>query len=475
LEGKKHLTPARLLITILALGTLLRVITALVMGDQVEILPGIFDQLSYDRLSQNVLAGNGFSFDQDWWPVTRAGEPTAHWSYAMTLYLVGVYRLLGYHPLAARLIQAVFSGILMPWLVYRLTRRTFRFKQETQVDDRKWEQSQIIALLAAVWTALYGYFIYYSAALMTETFYITCILWTLDIAQRIHQSLVKVRRENNNYWLYLELGLAAGLAVLFRQAFLLFVPFLFGWLWWAQWRFLRLVSVGRAWLPQKGLVAGCLITALVIMAFILPFTAYNYTRFQRFVLLNTNSGYAFFWANHPVHGNKFIPLFTEEMPSYQELIPEELRNLDEAAIDQALLKIGFDYVRSAPGRYLLLSLSRIPEHFIFWPLPTSPLLSNLTRVGSLGVVLPFFLAGLATWMNDIRRKQVDGLELAVLLLLFLVVYSSLHIFSWAGIRYRLPVDPVLVIFAAYGLCSLAGWMISKFMARPRPGGRAADS
>ncbi len=463
---RKFLRPVVVLAIILCASALLRISVALVMGDQVEILPGIYDQLSYHGLAQNVLAGNGFSFDQDWWPVTRAGEPTAHWSYAMTLYLVAVYKIFGVHPLAARLIQAIATGILMPWLVYRLARRTFRFKQEVIVGDSTWEASQIIALLAAAWTAFYGYFIYYSAALMTETFYITCILWTLDVAQRIPEKTVEGSLKKRWALLYLKLGLAVGLAVLFRQAFLLFLPFLFAWLWWAQ---VRMQSgepnLRRSWLPSKRLVWGGLATLAVVAVLILPFTAYNYTRFQRFVLLNTNSGYAFFWANHPVHGYKFVPLFTEGMPSYQELIPEELRSLDEAALDQELLRIGLGFVFDEPLRYISLSLTRIPEHFIFWPLQTSPLLSNLTRTGSLGVALPFSIAGIIFMSVHFRRNDFQYPAASILLLLFFFVYAGIHILTWAGIRYRLPVDPILILFASYGLFQLIVTVQKRFKLR----------
>jgi hypothetical protein len=467
----KNITPTRLLVIILAVGILLRVVVALVMGDRVEVLPGIFDQLSYDRLAQNVLAGNGFSFEQDWWPLTRAGEPTAHWSYAMTLYLVGVYRIFGQHPLAARLIQAIAGGILMPWLVYHLAKRTFRTRKETEESEHAWGFEEVAALLAAAWTAFYGYFIYYAAALMTETFYITCILWTLDCAQRIAErtapSPEKAEKKQGKLrnWLYLELGLAAGMTILFRQAFLLFLPFLFAWLRWASSRQQRPASQAGdrrgshfAWLPKKSLVVGNLATVLVIGVMILPFTAFNYTRFHRFVLLNTNSGYAFFWANHPSLGVKPISLSEENAPPYQQLIPEELRSLDEAALDQALLKIGFGYILSDPKRYLQLSLARIPEHFIFWPLPNSPLLSNLTRVGSLGVALPFSFLGLISWAIHFYRRSFLFPQASILLLIFLLIYTNIHVFSWAGIRYRLPVDPFLIMFSAYGLLSSVSWL-----------------
>jgi hypothetical protein len=42
-----------------------------------------------------------------------------------------------------------------------------------------------------------------------------------------------------------------------------------------------------------------------------------------------------------------------------------------------------------------------------------------------------------------------------LLMLFMVVYSGIHILTWTLIRYRLPVDAVLIPFAALALVDLA--------------------
>jgi hypothetical protein len=90
---------------------------------------------------------------------------------------------------------------------------------------------------------------------------------------------------------------------------------------------------------------------------IIPFTIYNFSRFNRFVLLNTNAGYALFWANHPIYGNKFIPILPGG--TYQELIPNEIRNLDEAALDQELLRRGIHFILDDPLRYIELSISQI--------------------------------------------------------------------------------------------------------------------
>ena len=84
--------PASLgLLGIIVVSVALRLASALLQGDAVTPLPGIYDQLSYDELARRLLAGHGFTFPTDWWPATRAGEPTGHWSYLYTLFLAATY------------------------------------------------------------------------------------------------------------------------------------------------------------------------------------------------------------------------------------------------------------------------------------------------------------------------------------------------------------------------------------------------
>ena len=69
----------------------------------------------------------------------------------------------------------------MPWLVYRLGKRTF--------DHR-------VGLVGAAAIAVYIYLVYYSATLMTEPFYIVAWLWALDVLQRIGEAA----REQGRCW-----------------------------------------------------------------------------------------------------------------------------------------------------------------------------------------------------------------------------------------------------------------------------------
>ena len=62
------------------------------------------------------------------------------------------------------------------------------------------------------------------------------------------------------------------------------------------------------------------------------------------------------------------------------------------------------------------------------------------------------------WLEVKAKVRATGgvFSTSALTLLFVLFYSALHIFTWAMSRYRLPVDAVLLIFAAVGIADLAG-------------------
>jgi hypothetical protein len=321
-------------------------------------------------------------------------------------------------------------------------------------------------MLSAGLTAVYIYFVYYAATLMTEPFYISAILASLYLvvvlagtgAARSPEGRARTAGGERvlppaNWAFYAALGFTLAVAVLLRQLFLLIVPFLILWLAAAIAKQTSLSALLR-WLPSA------LLPLIILVLAIIPFSLYNAARFQRFVLLNTNAGYAFFWANHPVYGNRFQGILPPELGTYQDLIPAELHTLDEAALDRALLQRGFEFIRQDPLRYAMLSLSRIPVYFKFWPSPQSSLISNISRVLSFGIFWPFMLYGLllSTRKPQAANPQTLAVEPRALLHIFIALYSGVHLLSWSLIRYRLPVDAVLLIFAALAFTNLWEWI-----------------
>jgi 4-amino-4-deoxy-L-arabinose transferase-like glycosyltransferase len=405
------------LLIILILALLLRVGAAFYLGEDLvgEQQERAQDQVTYDALAQSLLAGRGYSFEQDWYPgFTPAGEQTAHWSFFYPLFLAGVYGVFGHHPLAARLLQALVSGGLSIWLIYHLGRRL---------------AGERVGLLAAFLGAVYAYFIYYDAALMTESFFTlgTLAIFTLSFElvgiRKAKDAMVPIRWSG----LWLLLGVALGLTTLLRQTLLLFLPFWLVWIYWAGWKKIRwyepLISLG------------------VLIICILPWTVRNYIVYKAFLPLNSNAGYALYSANHPDHGTQFDQDYAAHLPD--DLIG---KGLNEAQWNTALTQRGLQFILDDPRRYLLLSLDRIPIFFNAWFSPESSLVSNLMRVLSFGLYLPFFVYGLVLSLHDARDFT--------LIYLFILIFSAIHILTWASVRYRLPIDALMMPLAAMALLDL---------------------
>jgi len=395
----------QLLKLILVAAVLIRIPIALYMGDIVTVLPGIHDQLSYDALARSLLEGRGYSFTENWYPFTKANTPTAHWSFLYPLYLAGIYAVTGYHPLVARLIQGAVGGALLCFLVYKIGRRVV---------------NEDTGLVGAGLAAVYGYFIYYNVALMTETFFIVLVLLTLYLSLEL--------KENPTVMRWIGLGFSLGLACLLRQTVLLFAPFLLFWL------LIELRGKGVRWLYFALPVA-------IISLLVIPWTIRNYQVYREFLLLNSNAGYALFASNNPNLGTNW----NNELVVVP--VPEELEGQNEAELDRALTHRGIEFIVSDPERYVLLALDKTLEYFWFWPSSDSSRISNLNRVLSFGLYLPFMLYGL--WLSLSRWRNF------VVLYLFIVIHTGIHLLSWPAPRYRLTVDAVSMIFAALALIELA--------------------
>ena len=397
-----------------------------------------------------------------------------------------------------------------------------------------------IPLLAAFLSAIYAYFALYGAMVQTEAFFICALLWSLERALALGDAFASQRSVRDpgarhlasaghlmantsrggedagrsrvtaytaataptvpqssifNFQSSITLGLSLGVATLLRQSILPWVAVMFVWLIWTGWKVvpakagprLKVVPAKAGAESTKVDLAGVLRTpvaavltaGIVMVACIAPFTIRNYVAYDNFLLLNSNAGYALYSAQHPAHGTSFQEYWAAPLP-------EELagQGLNEAEWDDALMARGIGFVLAEPGRYLLLSLSRVRDYMEFWPTADSSLVFNVGRVLSIGVFLPFMLYGMWLAVTDGRRKKEEGrsdlqpstsgqlrpaklarwpnlqpffhLRSSFFLLAFIAFYSVLHIATWAMSRYRLPVDAVALIFAAGAIAHLWG-------------------
>ncbi len=447
---------------IILLAILLRLGIGLYLGDTV---PDNTDETSYSALGARLATGHGYSFDRGWYPFTSPDTPTAHWSFLYSAFVAAVYSVTGPHPLAARLVGAVLGGILLPLTMVFFARRLYREGPTNPTSDSQplapqaLSAAHILPLLSTLLAAIYLFFAIFAASLMTETFYITALLWSLERGLALQQTLRSTDAPRRQVWLIgLGLGIALGIATLLRQSILPWAPIMGLWLLWRGWRHQRLGAAFQA----------MTVAAIVVIACILPFTLRNYRVYHEFLLLNSNAGYAMYSAQHPMHGASFREYDAAPMP-------EGLGQLNEAQLDKILMARGIGFILEDPGRYALLSLSRVRDYFAFWPTPNTPLVSNLGRVFSIALFLPFMLYGIWLAARNPSRSPAHALlhrEDVAFLLLFMAFYSLLHILTWAMARYRLPVDAVALPFAALALLDLAARLKLVTLA-PSPGAGAA--
>ena len=407
-----------ILLLIFAVAIVLRLGVALYLGNSTPVGK---DETSYSVLAMRLVDGYGYSFPHGWYPgFVPANTPTSHWSFLYTAFVAGVYAASGFHPLAVRLVSAVLGGFLLPWMMYRLAHRV-------------WPERENLALISAGLGAVYAYFVLFSAQLMTETFYISALLYSLERSLALMELLREGSWERRRAVVTaVGLGVSLGVATLFRQAILPWAAVSFALLLWYGWK------AGHF----RETFITLLLAGVVLVAFILPFTIRNYMVYGDFMLLNSNAGYAMYSAQHPMHGTSFQAFTAAPLPEDLNPVPE-----NEAQWDRALMRRGFQFIAEDPGRYALLSISRIADYFMFWPAAQTSLINNIGRLLSFALFLPVMIYGLLISSHQWRRYWF--------LYIFMIFYTMLHLLTWSMIRYRLPVDAVLLLFAALGLVNLA--------------------
>lgn len=398
------------LLLILLLAFLLRAGTAVWLGNKMEVLEagGTHDQVSYDMLAYRLAQGYGFTFPQAWYPWVPADTPTSYYSGIMVLHLAVLYQIFGYNPLIPRLLYALLGTIIV-LLIYRLGKKLF---------------GERAALLAALLAAVYAYLILYSATLLTETPFILFLLLALDQAYQ----LLETPRPGT--FLLLGVGLAG--ALLFRMAVLPFVAVLLIWL------VLKLRQQQKRY-PAWQILIPC---GLMVVA-VAPWTIRNYELYGRFMLLESQFGHVFWNGNHPDRPSDWGEV------GWVAPIPADLADLNEADLTYELLSRGQQEVLAHPDRFLRLTLGRARVFFMFWPSASSSLMSNVGRVLSFGLFLPFMLAGLILSLKSWQKLLP--------IYLFLVIHLGVYLSSWVMIRYRVPADALLLLFAGLTFSLIVEW------------------
>ncbi len=344
-------------------------------------------------------------------------------------YLLGViYSVFGVSIPAARLVQ-VLIGTVNCGLIYLLGRRLF---------------NPAVGIGAAFLTAVYGWLIVYDSAILSPVaiVFFTALLLLI---------LLKLREREAGWPGWLGAGVWAGLTATVSGHSLIFLLLAAGWIY----------LPGRRWRRAAVFLAGA--------AAVIGLVAYrNWKVGDDWVPLTAHGGINFFIGNNPHARGVFEPppILRSGGATLQhdaETIARRTlgRELKPSEVSSFWFKQGFDFIRAHPGRFLQLLGRKFtiffdqleiadvihPSFFIRW----TPILKIPFPV--FGWIAPLALLGLILAARRWRRL--------LLLYLFIAGYVVSTVFYFVNSRYRLPLVPFLMIFAA----SAVFWGVERIRAR----------
>lgn len=175
---------------------------------------------------------------------------------------------------------------------------------------------------------------------------------------------------------------------------------------------------------------------------IAPWIGRNYAVFGQFVMIKSNLGNELFKGNNEYATGHFSPRLGT---SFSEAEQEYLRQSDEVTRNRFLFGKALAFIREHPARFAELTWKRF---IYFWTFAEKPSARVWIPLAAYFGVLA--LAGAGILLTRVKGKEIQ------LLLIFLLTFPLPYYFTIVGLfRYRFPLEPLLLVIAAYALQQLA--------------------
>jgi hypothetical protein len=227
------------------------------------------------------------------------------------------------------------------------------------------------------------------------------------------------RNPTTAYWVLI--GAACAGAALVNPALL---PSLLGIMGWIAWQTRRVNRIA----PAIGL--------LVLTVLFAPWPIRNAVRFHAFIPLRSTVGFELWMGNRPGSDGfldeSVFPMFNrQEFANYV--------SMGEVAYTNAKSAQAWEYIHAHPGAFLNLSARRF---FRFW-MGRGNADGNIVYAIHAGLTTLLGIAGLVLIYR--RGNRSFAILMAIPILLFPLPYYITH----AEFRYRLNIDPLMTVLAAY--------------------------
>ena len=252
-------------------------------------------------------------------------------------------------------------------------------------------------------------------------------------------------------WGWTIAGAVLGLLILTRQNTLLLVPLFFAWLW---------LTARKH--PRRQRAAWTAFAALGLVVTLFPWALRNRVVLGDWVLTTPNLGQNFAMGNHPQATGTYLPFQRgrasgryEQQAWVRAAERARGRSLSAQEVSEYYLDAALAWIRANPSAWLMLTLKKgllvcnayetpdTEDYYLYqtWSLP----LHLLDTFWHFGVLAP--LAAVGLWFSRAQWRRLWFLY--GWLVIVTVAVAAFVVFA----RYRFPLVPVLVIFAASGLVS----------------------
>ena len=273
----------------------------------------------------------------EWGDIPRFAQRTPGYP----AFLAGCRTILGESPLGVRLVQAGL-GVLTVWLVYRLTLEVLGKADDdpkapgAQLGNALRSRPTIIALVAALLTAVHPYLVVMSALILSEAVFVPVMLvalWGMAVLWNDSPAGVRATR-GRMASIALGVGAASGAAILIRPSWALFVPLMLG-----CWLGCRYATPGRGGVLT--VLGGSALVLLGLGVVMSPWWVRNARVYGRFVPTAIWMGASLYDGLNPEATGASNMAFLER----QDIWP-----LDEMTQDRMLTRRAVEFARTQPGR-----------------------------------------------------------------------------------------------------------------------------
>lgn len=348
--------------------------------------------------------------DETMWLMALTRIPAAHFSpfsnhpiFNPPLYpyfLAATHAVFG-SLLAIKIAQALIGSLLIP-AAYRVALKVFGGRT---------------AILAACFVAFYPELIWYPAHFWCETLFLSILWWAIE--------RTLAADETSSLRTAAFAGTLFGLAVLTRETILYLMPLAAIWLFWAA--------------PRKRPAAALALLAATF-AVVASWTARNWVQFGAFIPVSTGGGLNLYQGNAGISRGEVYNEYYEKEGKVEQYQWARMAGL------RAILKRQpawlFEKIRDeGPKLAELDSLALIHLRRRAYEEPSCRAYRGAAAI----VLLPWIGVALGSLLA-MARATFD--RRTALLLGLLAAYLLLHIATHGFSRYRLPVMPVFMIFAA---------------------------